>query len=114
MLGPIAVKGLITVYKTSMQQHLLPPLAYFLLLPSILGYFKERQYIAQSNFNFEFVAEVMCESTPQSSGFLLSVTREGSDGSRYNYTIQRNHCVLHFNYCFVTNDSVNETAKVNL
>ena len=66
------------------------------------GYFKERQYIAQSNFNFEFVAEVACESTPQSSGFLLSVTREGSDGSRYNYTIQRNHCVLHFNFALYT------------
>ena len=47
------------------------------------GFFRKGEYVPQSNLSFEFVAEVVCESNPQSSGFLLSVTREGSDCSRY-------------------------------
>ena len=67
------------------------------------GYFKNGKYIPQSNFWFELVAEVVFQTAPQQSGFLLSVKKEfeRSDNSRYNYTIQCNHCVyytsiLHF------------------
>ena len=32
----------------------------------------------QSNFLFDFIAEVVCESSPQSSGYLVKVKSEGS------------------------------------
>ena len=46
------------------------------------GYFKKGTYMPQSNFTFEFVSEVVCESWPQSSGFLVKVKAEGSSVSR--------------------------------
>ena len=33
----------------------------------------------QSNFLFDFIAEVVCESNPQSSGFLMTVKTEGAN-----------------------------------
>ena len=45
------------------------------------GYYKKGVYMPQSNFLFEFVAEVVCESFPQSSGFLINVKAEGSASS---------------------------------
>ena len=42
------------------------------------GYFKKGVYMPQSNFLFDFLSEVVCESSPQSSGFLIDVKVEGS------------------------------------
>ena len=42
------------------------------------GCYKKGVYVPQSNFSFEFVAKVICESHPQSSGFLVAVKEEGS------------------------------------
>lgn len=46
------------------------------------GCYKKGVFVPQSNFAFDFVAEVICESCPQSSGFLLKVKKEGSVNSR--------------------------------
>ena len=42
------------------------------------GFYKKGEYVPHSNFSFEFVAEVICESHPQTSGFLVAVKDEGS------------------------------------
>ena len=39
-------------------------------------------YMPQSNFLFDFIAEVVCESNPQSSGFLMTVKTEGANEER--------------------------------
>ena len=36
----------------------------------------------QSNFLFNFIAEVVCESNPQSSEFLMTVKTEGANEER--------------------------------
>lgn len=50
------------------------------------GCLKKGIYMPQSNFAFEFVTEVICQSWPQSSGFLVKVKAEGSSLSRCFYT----------------------------
>ena len=42
------------------------------------GFYKKGVFVPQSNFSFEFVAEVICEAHPQTSGFLVAVKEEGS------------------------------------
>lgn len=45
------------------------------------GTFRKGCYMAQSNFQFVFISEVVCHSHPQTSGFVISVTEEGSVSS---------------------------------
>ena len=47
-----------------------------------LGYYKKGAYMPQSNLLFDFTAEVVCESYPQSSGFLMTVKTEGANEER--------------------------------
>lgn len=46
------------------------------------GYFKKNRYIPQSNFIFNFISEVVCEMSPNSSGFLILVKEEGSTNAK--------------------------------
>ncbi len=46
------------------------------------GYYKKMVYMPQSNFLFDFLSEVVCEASPQSSGYLISVKSEGSSEKR--------------------------------
>lgn len=43
---------------------------------------KKGVYMPQSNFLFDFIDEVVCTTSPQNSGFLITVKSEGSNESR--------------------------------
>ena len=67
-------------------------------------------YKPQSNFLFDFITEVVCETFPQSSGFLMSVKTEGSNEAKYVVILINFFSYLLFiinnRLCYSTNDSV--------
>ena len=44
----------------------------------MFGVYRKGIYVPQSNFVFEFTTEVVCETYPQSSGFIVKVKEEGA------------------------------------